>query len=555
MSGQPAGAHSLPSPHDVQLLRFSTAGSVDDGKSTLIGRLLYESRGVYEDQLESVHKSRINRSGGALDLSLITDGLRAEREQGITIDVAYRYFSTPRRHFIIADTPGHEQYTRNMATGASTADAAVVLIDASKGLQAQSLRHTYIAGLFGIRHLIAAVNKMDLVGYEASVFRQIADAFALSASRLGIPVTRAIPVSALYGDNIVHPSGAMEWFDGPTLLDCLESIPVENRAHAGPLRLPVQYVLRPNSHFRGFAGQVVSGCLRVNDVVKAYPSGCETRVKSIVGFHGELDEVKAGESTTITLEDNIDLSRGDLLAARDRPPAVSRRFAAQLIWMHAEDLDGDQQYLLKHTTHTVRARVTHIHHRIDFNSLDRVCADTLRLNEMAAVELETMLPLYGDPYSVIRGTGSFILIDPLTNSTVAAGMLDRSLDHAASNGHTNAEISIQERQSRFGHSAACVWVEEAGFALAQQVRRYFFDRRCVVQLILASDFPQQELSVTVRALERAGLIIVVSASEQQAHLKNAIREVVGQERLFEIPPTASRQLSIICDQILAVITK
>ncbi|HZS27126.1 MAG TPA: sulfate adenylyltransferase subunit CysN, partial [Candidatus Angelobacter sp.] len=412
----------------ADILRFTTAGSVDDGKSTLIGRLLYDTKTVYEDQLVSIQKSGINRSDGPIDFSLLTDGLRAEREQGITIDVAYRYFSTPRRKFIIADTPGHEQYTRNMATGASTAHAAVVLIDATKGLLAQSRRHTYIASLLGIQDVIAAVNKMDLAGYKEEVFREIAADFEKLAQQLGIANVFAIPVSALNGDSIVTQSRKMPWFTGPTLLEYLEQLPVRSNGQAGPLLLPVQYVIRPDSRFRGFAGQIASGILRRGAKVVALPSGMKTRIKSISTFDGDLDEAAAGDSITVTLEDEIDLSRGDLLSEEGSTPQAAAQVVASLVWLHPKAGRPGDEYLLKHTTRTVRARLQEIEHRVNVNTLDHLPAADLQMNDIATVRIAAAQPLFFDPYRQNRTTGSFVLIDPLSNATVAAGMIERAGD-------------------------------------------------------------------------------------------------------------------------------
>lgn len=446
-------------PASGEVLRFTTAGSVDDGKSTLIGRLLHDSHGVYEDQLASVRNSRINRSSGPLDFSLLTDGLRAEREQGITIDVAYRYFSTPRRKFIIADTPGHEQYTRNMATGASTADAAVVLIDATKGVLSQSRRHAYIASLLGIRHVVAAVNKMDIVGYSQRVFDRISHEFYELAERLGLADVYPIPVSALEGDNVASRSANMPWFNGPALLEHLENIRIGDTEAARPARFPVQYVIRPDSTFRGYAGQVASGAFHRGQEVFALPSNVKTRIKSIITFDGELDEVRPGRSVTLNLEDEVDISRGDLLVAADALPSVSRKFDAGMVWLHPDELDQHKLYLLKHTTRIVRARVTRIHHRIDMDSLGRVEATTLRMNDIASVSLETTLPLFFDLYREIKSTGSFILIDPVSNATVAAGMVEGTIldvqpSHRTYSGTSIAPVSVEERYARFGHRTA-----------------------------------------------------------------------------------------------------
>src|SRR5262249_10753585 len=346
------------------------------------------------------------------------------REQGITIDVAYRYFSTPERKFIIADTPGHEQYTRNMATGASTADAAVILLDATRGLLTQTRRHAYISSLLGISHLVAAVNKMDLVGFSQDVFLRIAKHFQELAAKLGIDDVYCVPVSALEGDNIVRRSSRTPWFDGPPLLEHLERVPATSGLAAGPLRFPVQYVIRPDGRFRGFAGQVVSGVLRSGMEVMALPSGRKTRVKSLVTFDGELQTAQPGAAVTATLEDEIDVSRGDLLLSPDTVPWVSRGFQAMLVWMDSQALDSDKLYLVKHTTRAVRGRVSRVRYRVDVNSFEHRSATTLHMNDIAAVEMETTLPLFFDAYSHVRATGNFILIDPITNATVAAGMIE-----------------------------------------------------------------------------------------------------------------------------------
>src|SRR5260370_1884044 len=348
-----------------ELLRFTTAGSVDDGKSTLIGRLLHDSKAVYEDQLAAVKNSRVNRSGRAIDFSLLTDGLRAEREQGITIDVAYRYFSTARRKFIIADTPGHEQYTRNMATGASTADLAIILVDATKGLLTQTHRHAYIASLLGIRCVVAAINKMDLAEYREDVFLRLQEDFLSLASRLGIPSVECIPISALAGDNVVSSNQKMPWYSGPTLLSHLETVDFRQTRSLYTVRFPVQYVIRPDFRFRGFAGQLASGSLRPGDALVALPSGQETRVKAVVGFDGDANQAVAPQSLTLQLENEIDLSRGDMLVSPSNLPAVSRSFSATLVWLHPDLLSIGKPLLLKPTTRLVKARVRRILHRIN----------------------------------------------------------------------------------------------------------------------------------------------------------------------------------------------
>ena len=407
-------------------MRFTTAGSVDDGKSTLIGRLLYDSQTVYEDQIAGIRKA--TKAHGGLDLSLLTDGLRAEREQGITIDVAYRYFATPRRKFIIADTPGHEQYTRNMATGASTAEVAIVLIDARHGVLPQSRRHAYIATLLGIRHLVVAVNKMDLVDYREDVFREIAGEFTKFVGQIGNPPDlQFIPVSALCGDNVVRRSSRMAWYGGPALLEHLETVPVADADHSAGLRLPVQYVIRPNQDFRGLAGQLAAGTIHPGDRVVLLPSGRETRVRSIVTREGDLTEAFAPMSVTVCLDEEIDASRGDMLVSPDDRPERAQRFDATLVWMNQKAAVADRPYLLKHTTQMLTARIVHIRHRVDVLTLAPLAAGELKLNEIGMVRVETQRPLFIDPYWRNRFTGSFILIDPITNETVGAGMIESAV--------------------------------------------------------------------------------------------------------------------------------
>ena len=508
--------HSAETASDsTSLLRFSTAGSVDDGKSTLIGRLLYDSQAVYDDQLASIRQSRIKRSPGPIDFSLLTDGLRAEREQGITIDVAYRYFSTPRRKFIIADTPGHEQYTRNMATGASTADAAVVLVDAAKGLLHQSRRHAYIASLLGVRHVIAAVNKMDLVGRSEVIFNRIAGEFGELAQQLGMQSVQAVPVSALQGDNVVRRSAHMSWYDGPTLLEYLERIPANHSAHAAPLRFPVQYVIRPDASFRGFAGQVASGALRKGTLVVAVPSGIQTRIRSIVSFEGEKEQAQAGDSVTVTLEDEIDLSRGDLLASAEESPSVASAFRAAVVWMHSDWLDAGKHYLLKQTTRTVRARVATVH-RIDVDSLGSISASSLALNDIGVVDVRTSQPLFVEAYRENRATGSFILIDPMTNATVGAGIIQRvlSLDRGRPSctfALRAGAVTPRERRVRFGHAPALVWLPRR--SVAELVERTLFEDGWNVHLLADGDFGAHGLTTVAKALHRAGVVVLFSGAE------------------------------------------
>ncbi|MSQ84471.1 MAG: sulfate adenylyltransferase subunit CysN [Myxococcales bacterium] len=440
----------------MDLLRFSTAGSVDDGKSTLIGRLLYDSKGVFEDQLEAVARSTINRSAGPIDLSLLTDGLRAEREQGITIDVAYRYFATPKRKFIIADTPGHEQYTRNMATGSSTASLAIVLIDARHGALVQSRRHTFIAALLGIPHLVVAVNKMDLVGFSQQRFEEIRADFAPFVEKLGVSAPKFIPLSALWGDNVVEPSQNTPWYSGGTLLDYLETVDVAAEENFSQFRFAVQYVIRPDLNFRGFAGQIAAGSVQVGDVVRCLPAGTESTVKRIFTLHGDLEGAFAPQSVALLLADEIDVSRGDMLVEPSQQPWIRKTFDADLVWMDATPLDLTRPYLVKHTTRSVRSKVAQIHYRVDVNSLEQRPATALQLNEIARVRLACAQPLYLDAYRDFRRTGCFVLIDPQSNATVAAGMVCAEQGAESEVGEDLPRIDRQARAAQFGHRAAIV---------------------------------------------------------------------------------------------------
>ncbi len=414
------------------LLRICTAGSVDDGKSTLIGRLLHDSRSVYEDQIHSVEKASKNRSAGPIDFSLFTDGLKAEREQGITIDVAYRYFATARRKFILADTPGHEQYTRNMATGASTADLAILLVDARNGVRVQSRRHARIARLLGISHFVLAINKMDLVGFDRGVFDLICDDFD---ELLHGATLQPIPLSALHGDNVISPSPRTPWFEGPSLLEYLETVQVDRGLAGKPFRFPVQLVSRPTQDFRGYAGQIASGAIRRGDPVTVWPSGRTSRVARIATWDGDLQAAFAPMSVTIVIEDEIDISRGDLLTAGDAPVEVGQRFQADIVWMDERPLDPARMYLAKHTTRTVGAEVDH----------------GLVLNQIGRATVTTARPLMFDRYADNRATGSFILIDPATNFTAGAGMIVDPVRHHAAGG---AKPSAAERIVRMARGAA-----------------------------------------------------------------------------------------------------
>lgn len=412
------------------LLRFITCGSVDDGKSTLLGRLLYDAATLKEDQLAALaaDSSRIGTQGKNLDFALLVDGLAAEREQGITIDVAYRFFATANRAFIAADTPGHEQYTRNMVTGASTADAAVVLVDASKGMLTQTCRHTFLASLVGIRHIALAVNKMDLVSYSQSSFNRIADQYAAFAAALGFASVTAIPLCALHGENVNCLSAKMRWYQGPTLLEWLEAVPVHHaRMRMLPLRFPVQWVNRPSSDFRGFAGTIASGCMRPGDKIRIQPSGKDTTIKRIATQDGDLLAAYSGSAVTITLNDEVDLSRGDLVSSFDAPATVADQFEAKVVWMSEEPLYPARAYWLKIGRRTVNARVTRIKHRVDVNTMAKMPGAMLELNAIGVCNFSTDQPLCFDAYDENPATGCFILIDRLTNGTVGAGMINFAL--------------------------------------------------------------------------------------------------------------------------------
>jgi sulfate adenylyltransferase subunit 1 len=418
----------LKSQEEKSLLRFITCGSVDDGKSTLIGRLLWDSKMVFEDQLAALEadSKKVGTQGGAIDYALLLDGLQAEREQGITIDVAYRFFSTDLRKFIVADTPGHEQYTRNMVTGASTAQVAVILVDARKGLLTQTRRHSFLASLVGIRHIALAINKMDLIGFDADKFAQIVAEYRNFAATLGFASITAIPISALNGDNIIDRSSSTPWYHGPTLMKYLETVQVEDNRVEQPFRLPVQWVNRPNLDFRGFCGTIASGAIRPGDQVRVASSGLVSRVSRIVTMNGDLEEGVAGQAVTVTLTDEIDISRGDMLTATDAPPLYTRHPEAHLVWLHDTPLQPGQLYLVKTATGVTPGRVTAVHYAVDVNTLEQKQVPNLKLNEIGLARLELDRPVPFDPYHENRDTGSFILIDRFSNATVAAGMVIES---------------------------------------------------------------------------------------------------------------------------------
>ncbi|MCC5450308.1 sulfate adenylyltransferase subunit CysN [Rheinheimera sp. UJ51] len=411
-----------------QLLRFITCGSVDDGKSTLIGRLLHDSKMIFEDQLAAITEDskKVGTQGERVDLALLVDGLQSEREQGITIDVAYRYFSTEKRKFIIADTPGHEQYTRNMATGASTCDLAIILVDARKGVQTQTRRHSYICSLLGIKHVIVAINKMDLVDYSQARYKAIQEEYLALAGALDIPDIRFVPISALEGDNVVHPSEKLSWFRGSTLMQYLENIEL-TLAENDDFRFPVQLVSRPNADFRGFQGTIASGSIAVGDTVRVLPAGTVSTIKSIVTFDGDLQSANAGQAVTLTLNDEIDVSRGSMLVKKDALPHVSSRMRAKLIWLHDTPLKTDRQYYFKFSCKTTTGEISKLHHRIDVNTLAEKSAEVLAMNEIGLVDVNLTETMAFDVYRKNKLTGAFIIIDRFSNLTVGAGMIDAPL--------------------------------------------------------------------------------------------------------------------------------
>lgn len=483
-----------------ELLRFLTCGNVDDGKSTLIGRLLHDSKMIYEDQLAAVQADSV-KSGttgaGKIDLALLVDGLQAEREQGITIDVAYRYFSTATRKFIIADTPGHEQYTRNMATGASTCDLAVILIDARYGVQTQTKRHSFIASLLGLKHIIVAINKMDLVGYSENSYNKIKADYLAFVQTLGLQDIHFIPMSALDGDNVVNPSANMPWFTGKPMMELLNTIEIASDQNFADARFPVQYVNRPNLDFRGFCGTVASGVFRKGDTITALPSGKTSQIKSIVTYESELEQAFASMAVTLTLTDEIDISRGDIIVGPHQvAPTVADRVKATIVWMTEKPMTPGRQYLIKLATRSVSGSVSMIHHRIDVNTLEHHDANELNLNEIGLCTLAVNAPIVFDPYKLNKTTGSFIVIDRLSNITVGAGMIsgDASVDDWT-------PVSAEERGIRFGQTAAVIALQgQNAKQAAYHLERKLFDTGHAATIVESAS---EEL---VAAIKNAGLL-------------------------------------------------
>jgi bifunctional enzyme CysN/CysC len=553
------------------LLRLTTAGSVDDGKSTLIGRLLFDTKSIFEDQLAALEGVSRRTGDDRVNLALLTDGLRAEREQRITIDVAYRYFSTPRRKFIIADTPGHEQYTRNMVTGASTAHLAVVLIDARKGVLTQSRRHAFISSLLGIPHMVVAVNKMDLVGWSRDAFDGITAEFREFAAKLAVRDVVFIPISALEGDNVVRRSERTGWYQGPSLLHHLETVNIFADRNLIDFRFPVQYVIRPDQDFRGFAGEAVSGTIAAGEEVLALPSGRSTRVKEILHVGKTAERGSAGEPLVIRLEDELDVSRGDMIVRKRNLPQVGRRLEAMLCWMSERPLEVGRPVLLRHTTRTIKAYVTNVLYRIDIDTLHRGPAQALGLNEIGRVEVETADPLFFDPYSVNRSTGAFVLIDPFTNGTIAAGLIrggvqtpedllraDGAGDERRASPDVRweaAALTREEREARNGHGAAVVWFTglsgSGKSTLARAVERLLFGSGCQTVLLdgdrlrhgLSGDLafsPEDRVENIRRAAEVArlffeqGSIVLCAFVSPYERDRQRARRLIPEGRFFEV---------------------
>jgi len=529
-----------------ELLRFVSVGSVDDGKSTLIGRILYDTGMVFEDQMAAV---RAASKGDEPDLALLTDGLKAEREQGITIDVAYRYFSTDKRKFIIADTPGHIQYTRNMVTGASTADVALILIDARHGVLQQSRRHAYIASLLGIPHLAVCVNKMDLRDYSEKVFDEISADFTEFGKTLRFKDIQFFPVSALVGDNVVSDSENTPWYDGPNVLEYLETVPVFADRNFEDFRYPVQYVIRPDLDYRGFAGEVAAGVIAKGDEIVALPSGKTSRVKAIDTYDGELDEAFASQSVTIRLEDEIDISRGDMIVKPGNLPRVTRRFDAHLVWMHEKPLDTEKAYLVKHTTQTVRAQIDRIYFEVDMDTLEEKPTDGLGLNDIAKVRLSCHRALYVDDYQRNRETGAFIVIDSLTNNTVAAGMISLAGSeqnigevmkelHAESAMEPKTFVSPNERMERFGQRGATVWLTglpgSGRWALAYALERKLFDEGRTATVISPVGEDLRSMISAARAITDAGLINICAFPSPTRTDRDKLKERIGGDRVIQV---------------------
>ena len=546
------------------LLRLLTAGSVDDGKSTLIGRLMFDSKMLYEDQLAALERDskRVGHAGEDIDYALLLDGLKAEREQGITIDVAYRYFSTAKRKFIIADTPGHEQYTRNMITGGSTANLAIILIDARHGVITQTKRHTYLANLLGIKHVVVAINKMDLVDYSQERFEEIRGVYESFVTQLDVPDVNFIPLSALKGDNVVETSDKMPWYHGPSLLEFLENVHVSSDRNFDDLRYPVQYVLRPDIKFRGFSTSVASGIIRKGDEVMVLPSMKKSKVQSIVTYDGELDYAFPPQSVTVTLEDEIDISRGDMLVHPDNLPRVERQFEAMLVWMDENEMNLSSQFYIKHANNNTKARIDAVKYKVDVNTLEKSNIERFQLNEIGRVVITTNKPLFFDPYKKNKQTGSFILIDPVTHNTCAVGMI---IDKLSSKNlpsritdvdkkkiaQGEALIKAEEYETKYNQKGETIWITglhgSGKNELAFSLERKLFENDAKAVLIDGSslrsglnrelDYSPSDRAEHVRRvahickmLNEQGIITICSFISRNESLRNQVAEIIGEDR-------------------------
>ncbi len=546
------------------LLRLLTAGSVDDGKSTLIGRLMFDSKMLYEDQLSALERDskRIGHAGDDIDYALLLDGLKAEREQGITIDVAYRYFSTAKRKFIIADTPGHEQYTRNMITGGSTANLAIILIDARYGVITQTKRHTFLVSLLGIKHIVVAINKMDLMDFSQEVFEKIRADYTSFVVRLDIPDVTFIPISALKGDNVVDKSVNMPWYHGSSMLQFLETVHISSDRNFTDMRYPVQFVLRPDTGFRGFSAAVASGIISKGDEILVLPSLKTSKVKSIVTYDKELDSAFPPQSVTVTLEDEIDISRGDMLVHPDNQPRMERQFEAMLVWMDITPMNLATQFYIKHTTNTTKARIDQVKYKIDVNTLEKQSIDFLHLNEIGRVVITTSKPIFFDPYKKNRQTGSFILIDPITHNTCAVGMIIDRLDSKnLSSRITDVDkmkiamgkslIQNEDYHKKYNQKGETIWISglhgSGKNELAFSLEKRLFEDGAIAVLIDGSsvrsglnrelDFTPADRAENLRRvahvcklLNDQGIITVCSFISRNASLRNQIAEIIGPDR-------------------------
>ena len=546
------------------LLRLLTAGSVDDGKSTLIGRLLFDSKKLYEDQLTALERDskRVGNAGEEIDYALLLDGLKAEREQGITIDVAYRYFSTNKRKFIIADTPGHEQYTRNMITGGSTANLAIILVDARTGVITQTKRHTYLVSLLGIKHVVLAINKMDIVDYNEEVYNQISEDYKNFSSQLNIPDIQCMPLSALKGDNVVEKSNNMPWYQGPSLLDYLETVHVASDRNFEDFRFPIQYVLRPNLDFRGFSAKIASGIVRKGDEVIAIPSGKKSKVSGIHTYEGELEETFCPQGVTLTLEDEIDISRGEMLVHPDNQPRSSRQFEAMLVWMDENKMGLHTQFIIKHTTNKTKARIDEIQYQVDVNSLERLEKNEFSLNEIGRVTISTNKPLFFDPYYKNKNTGAFILIDPVTNNTCAVGMIiDKAQGRDLYSRITDVDrekmnkgeslVSLEERAERYNQKGQTIWITglhgSGKRELAYTIEKALFEQGKTVVVfdgatVRAGLSHELDYSIADRAehhrrvahmckmLNDQGIITICAFISPNESVRKQVAEIIGSDR-------------------------